>query len=344
MIFAIETSCDETSTAILNFKGRVLSHIVVSQKDHQKFGGVVPEIASRAHLEILQRIIPKTFKVAGIKNSSIKVYCATCGPGLIGGLLVGSTIAKSMAIANKKPFYPINHLEGHALSVQINDHISFPYLLLLITGGHTQIYLVKDIFQYKLLGSTIDDSVGETFDKAAKMMGMQYPGGKNLEIKAREGKGEIKLPRPLINSLDCNFSFSGLKTAVKLHLDKNKRPTSQFINDMCSSFQKAVIDVLIKKTENALAVTKKKNINIKNFVIAGGVAANLEIKKSFDQLCKKNELRFYSPPKKLCGDNAAMIGWACLQRYKKGFPDDINFVPRPRWNLENIKIYKKSSK
>ena len=187
MIFAIETSCDETSSSIIDFEGKILSHIVTNQEEHQKFGGVVPEIASRAHLQILQQIIPKTFAEAEVSRSSINIYCATCGPGLIGGLLVGSTVAKTMAIASNKPFYPINHLEGHALSVQIHDNVSFPFILLLITGGHSQLYIVNKIGSYELLGTTIDDSVGECFDKVAKMLGMKYPGGKHKENKAFRG-------------------------------------------------------------------------------------------------------------------------------------------------------------
>lgn len=337
MIFAIETSCDETSTSIIDLKGKILSHIVKKQPVHKDYGGVVPELASRAHLEILQNIIPKTYKEAGIKISSTKAFCATCGPGLIGGLIIGSTIAKSMAIASKKPFYPINHLEGHALSVQINHKINFPYLLLLITGGHTQIYIVKNVNNYILLGSTIDDSVGEAFDKVAKMLGMPYPGGKHIEKKALLGEDIFKLPRPLINSKDLNFSFSGLKTATKIEIDKLIKINKKNINNICASFQKAVIDILLSKTQMSIDYSIRKKLNINNVVTAGGVAANKAINKSLSVLCKKNNLELLSPPIDLCGDNAAMIGWACLQRYNLGLKGNINFKPRSRWNLEELK-------
>ncbi len=338
MIFGIETSCDETSTSIIDFKGRILSHIITNQKDHQKFGGVVPEIASRAHLEILQDIIPKTFKEAGITNSSINIYCATCGPGLIGGLLVGSTVAKSMAAGSNKPFYPINHLEGHALSVQINNEVSFPFILLLITGGHTQLYLVKKIGSYDLLGTTIDDSVGECFDKVAKMLGMPYPGGKHIEQKAERGiKDKYNFPRPLLKNKSFDFSFSGLKTAVKIEIDKHNDLNNQNIKNLCASFQQTIIDLLISKTNFAIESTKKKIPKINNLVIAGGVAANKSIKKSFKILCKRNNFQLFYPLQTLCGDNAAMITWACLQRYKLGYKGDINFKPRPRWSLNELK-------
>ena len=338
MIFAIETSCDETSTSIIDLKGKILSHIIAKQEIHQDYGGVVPEIASRAHTQILQKIIPKTFLKANISVSSISAYCATCGPGLIGGLLIGSTIAKSMALASNKPFYPINHLEGHALSVQINNKINYPFILLLITGGHTLLYLVKKIGNYKFLGTTVDDSVGETFDKVAKMLNMPYPGGPLIEKTALLGNPYgIKLPRPLIVNKKLNFSFSGLKTAVKLKINKDNIKNKNFINDLCSSFQQAIIDVLIKKTEMAILKVKKEHPELKSLVVAGGVAANKKINKSFSVLSKNHNLKYFSPPLNLCGDNAAMIGWACLQRYKLGYKGDINFKPRPRWGLEELK-------
>ena len=336
MIFAIETSCDETSTSIIDFEGNILSHIVSSQQEHAKYGGVVPEIASRSHLQILQKIIPESFKEAGIDVNSIKIHCATCGPGLIGGLLVGSTVSKTMATANNVPFFPINHLEGHALSVQINQKLNFPFLLLLITGGHTQLYLVNKIGSYKLLGTTIDDSVGETFDKVAKMLNMPYPGGKYIEKNAILTKSKIiDFPKPLFHKNDFNFSFSGLKTAVKLEI-KNNKIDDTYIKNICFSFQKTVTDILIKKTELAISYCKKKNIKIKNLVVAGGVAANREINKSLKNLSQQNNLELLSPPISLCGDNAAMIGWACLQRYKLGYKGNIDFKPKPRWGLEEL--------
>lgn len=337
MIFAIETSCDETSSSIIDFEGKILSHIVTNQEEHQKFGGVVPEIASRAHLQILQQIIPKTFAEAEVSRSSINIYCATCGPGLIGGLLVGSTVAKTMAIASNKPFYPINHLEGHALSVQIHDNVSFPFILLLITGGHSQLYIVNKIGSYELLGTTIDDSVGECFDKVAKMLGMKYPGGKHIENKALRGnKNEFDLPKPLINRKDFNFSFSGLKTAVKLEVNKFNKLNNNQVENLCASFQQTIVDILVSKTEMAINYAKNKIPNINNVVVAGGVAANKSIKDSLQILCQKNNLKLFFPPLSLCGDNAAMIAWACLQRYKLGYQGNINFKPIPRWSLNDL--------
>ena len=337
MIFAIETSCDETSTAIVDFKGKILSHIVTNQEEHRKFGGVVPELASRAHLQILQNIIPKTIKIAGLSKESINIFCATCGPGLIGGLLVGSTVAKAMAVASNKPFYPINHLEGHALSVQINDKVSFPFLLLLISGGHTQFYLVNNVGSYKLLGSTIDDSVGECFDKVAKMINMPYPGGKYIESKSKNGnKNKFNFPKPLLKKNNLDFSFSGLKTAVKLEVNKSKKINNKFKEDLSASFQETVTNILTIKMKFAIQHCKRNYPKIKNVVVAGGVAANNSIRLSLKELCEENKLNIYYPPVSLCGDNAAMIGWACLQRFKIGYNGDINFRPRPRWSLNEM--------
>ena len=337
MIFAIETSCDETSTAIVDFKGKILSHIVTNQEEHRKFGGVVPELASRAHLQILQNIIPKTIKIAGLSKESINIFCATCGPGLIGGLLVGSTVAKAMAVASNKPFYPINHLEGHALSAQINDEVSFPFLLLLISGGHTQFYLVNNVGSYKLLGSTIDDSVGECFDKFAKMINMPYPGGKYIESKSKNGnKNKFNFPKPLLKKNNLDFSFSGLKTAVKLEVNKSKKINNKFKEDLSASFQETVTNILTIKMKFAIQHCKRNYPKIKNVVVAGGVAANNSIRLSLKELCEENKLNIYYPPVSLCGDNAAMIGWACLQRFKIGYKGDINFRPRPRWSLNEI--------
>jgi len=335
LIFAIETSCDETSTAIVDFRGKILSHIVTNQQEHRKFGGVVPELASRAHLQILQSIIPKTLKNAGLSIESINIFCATCGPGLIGGLLVGSTVAKAMAVASNKPFYPINHLEGHALSAQINDKVSFPFLLLLISGGHTQFYIVNNIGSYKLLGSTVDDSVGECFDKVAKMIGMPYPGGKYIELKAKGGdKNRFNFPQPLLKKNNLDFSFSGLKTAVKIEINKCKKINLKFKKDLSASFQETITSILSTKMKLAIQLCKKNYPKIQNVVVAGGVAANNSIRLSLKEVCEENKLKIYYPPASLCGDNAAMIGWACLQRFKVGYKGNIDFKPLPRWPLD----------
>ena len=337
MIFAIETSCDETSVAILNFKGKLLSHIIVNQQNHHKFGGVVPEIASRAHLQILQNIIPKAIGESKIKVEDIDIFCATCGPGLLGGLLVGSTITKSMAIGNNKPFYPINHLEGHLLSPLLSNKINFPFLALLLTGGHTQIYLVENIGNYKLLGETIDDAVGESFDKVAKLLGLGYPGGPLIEKKALFGNASsFKLPHPLEYKKSLNFSFSGIKLAVRLLVKKIETIDEKIIIDISASFQNKIIEILIKRTTLALKILKKKNYIIKDIAIVGGVAANKKINQAFKQLCKENDFHFVFPPPEMCGDNAAMIAWACLQKYKKNIKPDLNFKEDPRWSLSKV--------
>jgi len=337
MIFSIETSCDETSAAIINFQGKLLSHITVNQTNHKKYGGVVPEIASRSHLQILQKIIPETLKKAKTNIKNIDVFCSTCGPGLIGGLLVGSTFAKSLAIGNNKPFYPINHLEGHLLSPKFSFNLRFPNLTLLLTGGHTQIYLVEEIGKYKLLGETIDDAVGECFDKVAKLLNLSYPGGKEIEIKALKGNpNKFILPHPLEFKKELNFSFSGIKTAVNLLVKKQKKLTKKNINDISASFQNKIIEILIKKTNKTLKKLNDKKIFIKDIALVGGVAANKKILDSFKLLCLKQKIRLINPPLEYCSDNAAMIALTCLEKYKKNVKPSINFKANPRWNICNL--------
>ena len=337
MIFAIETSCDETSTAVLSLDGKFLSHIIVNQQNHKKFGGVVPEIASRAHLEILQTIVPQSLDEAKIELNNIELFSATCGPGLIGGLLVGTTMAKSMAIGRNKPFYPINHLEGHLLSPLITNKINFPYLAILLTGGHTQVYLVENIGIYKLLGETVDDAVGESFDKVAKLLGLGYPGGPFIEKIAVLGNEKaFHLPHPLEFEKSLNFSFSGIKTAVSLLVKNQPKINKKIKSDIAATFQSKIIEILIKRTTLAFTILKKKNYKIKDVALVGGVAANKEINESFKKLCNKFNYRFVFPTQEMCGDNAAMIAWACLQRYKKNMKPDINFKANPRWSLGKI--------
>ena len=334
MIFAIETSCDETSTAILSLEGKLLSHIISSQQNHQKFGGVVPEIASRAHLQILQTIIPQSLEEAKIKLNDIGIFCATCGPGLVGSLLVGSTMAKSMAIGSNKPFYPINHLEGHILSPLINNKLSFPYLTILLTGGHTQIYLVNDIGNYILLGETLDDAVGESLDKVAKLLNLGYPGGPLIEKIATKGNiNAFDLPHPLEFEKSLNFSFSGIKTAVSLLIKEQTQITEKIRNDIAASFQNKIIEILKKRTILALKMLNKQKYNIKDIAIVGGVAANRKINEAFIQLSHNYNCHLISPPLELCGDNAAMIAWACLQRHKMGIKPDLSFKVNPKLKL-----------
>ena len=334
MIFAIETSCDETSTAILSSEGKLLSHIIASQLEHQKFGGVVPEIASRMHLQTLQTIIPQSLKEAKVKLEDINIFCATCGPGLVGSLLVGSTMAKSMAIGNDKLFYPINHLEGHILSPTFNTKLNFPYLTILLTGGHTQIYLVNKIGDYRLLGETIDDAVGESFDKVAKLLGLGYPGGPLIEKIARKGDiNAFDLPHPMQFEKSLNFSFSGIKTAVSLIIKKQNQISEKIKNDMAASFQNKITEIIKKRITLALEILKKKGCNIKDITIVGGVAANRKMNQAFMNLSNKHNCRLISPIIKLCGDNAAMIAWACYQRQNIGIKSDLSFKVNPRLKL-----------
>ena len=331
LVFSAETSCDETSVCIMKEDKTILSHIVYSQAIHTKHGGVVPELASRAHLEILQQITKEALKESGVKLNEINLFSATCGPGLIGGLLIGSTFAKSLSIGNNKPFIPINHLEAHALSSFYNNEIKFPHLSLLITGGHTQIYFLENYNKIILIGETIDDAIGEAFDKVAKMLGLSYPGGPEIEKKALEGnENSFKLPQPLINEDNFNFSFSGLKTSVNLIAKKNIIDEN-FIRDMSASFQKCVGAILTLKLNTVITKLYKNSTKNLSVSVVGGVANNDYLKKCFKNLEKKENIEFIYPPKYMMNDNAAMIAWATILKYKNNH--DLNFKPNPRLTI-----------
>ena len=332
LVFSTETSCDETSVCIMREDKTILSHIVYSQTMHSKHGGVIPELASRAHLEILQKITKDALKESGIKLNEISLFSATCGPGLIGGLLVGSTFTKSLSIGNSKPFIPINHLEAHILSGFYNNEIKFPHLSLLITGGHTQIYFLKNYNDITLIGETIDDAIGEAFDKVAKILGLSYPGGPEIEKKALQGNESFfKLPKPLINDDSSNFSFSGLKTAVNLIAKKNIIDQN-FIKDMSASFQKCVGDILSLKLKRVISELYKNNTEDLSVSVVGGVANNDYLKKCFKNIEDKEVIRFVYPPKFMMNDNAAMIAWATILKHRNNH--DLNFKPNPRLNVE----------
>ena len=332
LVFSTETSCDETSVCIMREDKTILSHIVYSQTMHSKHGGVIPELASRAHLEILQKITKDALKESGIKLNEISLFSATCGPGLIGGLLVGSTFTKSLSIGNSKPFIPINHLEAHILSSFYNNEIKFPHLSLLITGGHTQIYFLKNYNDITLIGETIDDAIGEAFDKVAKILGLSYPGGPEIEKKALQGNESFfKLPKPLINDDSSNFSFSGLKTAVNLIAKKNIIDQN-FIKDMSASFQKCVGDILSLKLKRVISELYKNNTEDLSVSVVGGVANNDYLKKCFKNIEDKEVIRFVYPPKFMMNDNAAMIAWATILKHRNNH--DLNFKPNPRLNVE----------
>jgi len=329
LVFSVETSCDETSVCIMKEDKTILSHIINSQSIHTKHGGVVPELASRAHLEILQQITKESLKESGIKLNKIDLFSATCGPGLIGGLLIGSTFAKSLSIGSSKPFVPINHLEAHVLSSFYNNVIKFPHLSLLITGGHTQIYFLENYNKIILIGETIDDAIGEAFDKVAKILGLSYPGGPEIEKKALEGnENSFKLPQPLINEDNFNFSFSGLKTSINLITKKNIINES-FIKDMSASFQKCIGSILTLKLNKVIKNFYKNNTKDLTVSVVGGVANNDYLKKHFKNI--EEEIKFIYPPKYMMNDNAAMIAWATILKYKDSH--DLKFKPNPRLTI-----------
>ena len=330
LVFSVESSCDETSVCIMNNDKKILSHIVYSQDIHEKHGGVVPELASRSHLEILQKITKKALNEAGLKLDNIDLFSATCGPGLIGGLLIGSTFTKSLSIGCQKPFVPINHLEAHVLSTFYNNKITFPHLSLLITGGHTQIYILENLNTIKLIGETIDDALGEAFDKVAKILGLPYPGGKEIEKQALKGNEDsFHLPQPLVKEKNINFSFSGLKTSINLIAKKNTIDDN-FIKNISASFQKCVANILITKINRAINYIDNYNNNL-SVSIVGGVANNNYLKNSFKNYENKKDIKFLYPLRYMMNDNAAMIAWATILKYSK--TNDINFKPDPRLTI-----------
>ena len=336
----IETSCDETAASIVqentNSTPRILSNIVSSQiKEHEKFGGVVHEIAARTHVENIDFIIHRALEKSKKKIEDLDGVAATAGPGLIVCLNVGYNIGKSLAAFGNKPFIPINHLEGHALSPGLENKISFPYLLLLVSGGHSQFLIIKDLNKYKQIGTTIDDAVGEAFDKTAKILGLGYPGGPNVEKFAKLGdKNSYNLPQPIINRSGCNLSLAGLKTDVLRKSKKIKSKQDKY--NLAASFQETINKILRKKTEVAMNSFRKEisDNSTKSFVVAGGVAANETIRKNLEELCKKNNFKPIFPSKEFCGDNAAMIAWAGIQRYKKKLFSIEDNIVKSRWPLD----------
>lgn len=338
LVLGIETSCDETAAAVVDDTRRILSNVVLSQiDDHRAFGGVVPEIAARAHLVHLNPIVRRALAEAGGRLSDMDAIAATGGPGLIGGVMVGVTTAKGMALAAGKPFVAINHLEGHALTARLTDGIDFPYLLLLVSGGHCQLLTVEGVGKYRRLGTTIDDAVGEAFDKTAKLLGLGYPGGPAVEQAAVTGDADrFSLPQPMQGRPGCDFSFSGLKTAVKRTLDREiGDPDDTSIKaDLAAAFQQAVADVLADRTVNAITACRAKHSDLRTLVVAGGVAANATIRARLAALAADVGLDFLAPPLPLCTDNGAMIAWAGLERLRLGLVDTLNFQPRPRWPLD----------
>jgi len=348
IFLGIETSCDETAAAVIqeNEDGtaKILSSIVSSQiKEHEKFGGVVPELAARAHVENIDFIINKSLKESRLTIDKMDGIAATAGPGLMVCLTVGLNIGKSIAGFANKPFVAVNHLEGHALSPGLENKIEFPYLLLLISGGHSQYLIVKDINKYEQLGTTIDDALGEAFDKTAKMLNLGYPGGPNIEKFSKLGdKNFYKLPEPIINRAGCNLSFAGLKTAV-LRESKKINEDLQLKYNLAASFQNTVNKILLKKTKVAMIQFRNKT-SLKErmpFIVAGGVAANQSIRENLTEVCKEMNFSPLFPDLKFCGDNAAMIAWAGIKRYKKKLINRLDFVAKSRWPLDPSAKYMK---
>ncbi len=338
IVLGIETSCDETAAAVVDGKRRILGEALLSQtEEHRPYGGVVPEIAARSHLDHIDALVADAMGQAAIGYDDLDGVAVTGGPGLIGGVIVGVMCAKAIALAAGKPFLAVNHLEGHALSVRLVEEVAFPYLLLLVSGGHCQLMVVEEVGCYHRLGATIDDAAGEAFDKTAKVLGLGYPGGPAVEAKAREGDaGRFDLPRPLAGREGCDFSFSGLKTAVRRTADgfgENGEAGAQDVADLCAEFQAAVGDVLVDRCRNAMKPFRNRNNGGDGLVLAGGVAANGYLRARLEALAGEEGLRLFCPPPELCTDNGAMIAWAGVERLRRGMTDGLDFAPRPRWPL-----------
>ncbi len=346
-ILGIESSCDETATSIIQEeKGqiKILSNIVSSQFDiHKEFGGVVPELAARAHVEKIDLISKKAILESRIKLEEIDAVAATAGPGLIVCLTVGLNFGKTLAASLNKPFIAVNHLEGHALSPKLNSNLEFPYLLLLISGGHTQYLSVDGLGKYKRLGTTIDDALGEAFDKTAKIIGIEFPGGPKIEEYAEKGnKNRFKLPKPILNRGGCNLSFAGLKTAILRIKSEIKTDKDKF--DLAASFQKTIEEILREKTKKAFEIYLKENNSIKKtFVVAGGVAANQGIKNTLVNLSNDNKFECLFPDISLCSDNAAMIALVGIEKFKKKLFNELSFKVNPRWQLDETAKFLKGA-
>ncbi len=344
----IESSCDETAAAVVREDGTILSSLIYSQIEiHKPFGGVVPEVAARNHLEKIDELVKQALQQAQMSGDQLDLIVSTAGPGLIGGLMVGVTYGRFFAAGLKKPWYGVNHLEGHALTARLTDRVSYPYILLLVSGGHSQVLWVEGLGQYKRLGTTLDDAAGECFDKSAKILGLGYPGGPAIENAAQTGDAQrFKFPHPLVGQKNCNFSFSGLKTAVRQQVlammnqnmqfghtehNENTALSLQDRADVAASLQSAIAAVMVDRTRQAL---QEYATHASALVVAGGVAANTLIRTALTKLAGEYSLPLIAPPLRLCGDNAAMIAWAGLERFISGHGPEDDGAPRPRWPLD----------
>jgi N6-L-threonylcarbamoyladenine synthase len=342
IVLGIETTCDETAAAVVerfeDGRGRILSDIVLSQvSEHAAYGGVVPEIAARAHVEVLDTIIAKAMAQAGCKYGGLDVIAAAAGPGLIGGVIVGLTTAKAIALVTNKPLIAVNHLEAHALTARLTDNIPFPYCLFLASGGHTQIVAVRGVGDYVRLGTTQDDAIGEAFDKTAKLLGLGYPGGPHVEKEAAGGDAtRFALPRPMHGRKNPDFSLSGLKTALRLEAEKIAPLSDQDVADLCAGFQQAIVDVVYDRLRAGLLLFRARFGAPTALVAAGGVAANLAIRKVLNRLAFEVGSTLVAPPLELCTDNGAMIAWAGCERLALGLTDSLDAAPRARWPLDEV--------
>ena len=335
IVLGIETSCDETASAIVNSDREILSESIYSQiKTHEEYLGVVPELAARSHIDHCDKVIKDTIEKANISIKDIDAIAATAGPGLLGGLLVGLTTAKSISLALKKPFVAINHLDGHALTPRLSYELDFPYLLLLISGGHTMFLSVKAPGNYIVLGQSIDDAMGEAFDKTGRLLGLGYPGGPEIEKLAVNGDAQrFKFPRPLYGRSNCDFSFSGLKTAVRQTAEKLPSLNKSDKADIAASFQFTVCKIIEERLVKAINVFSKYHPNAKNMAIAGGVASNSIIRETLNNIAIDNNFSLYIPPPKLCTDNGAMIAWAGVEHRLIGRETNYSFDVKARWPL-----------
>jgi len=340
LVLGIETSCDETAAAVVSDAAtpdaRIRSSVVLSQiVEHRPYEGVVPEIAARSHLAHLNGVIGRALEEAQASFTDLDAVAATGGPGLVGGVMVGVMTAKAIAAVHEIPFIAVNHLEGHALTERLTGHLDFPFLLLLVSGGHCQLLIVEGVGRYVRLGTTIDDALGEAFDKTAKLLGLPFPGGPAVEQAGRSGDPrKFALPRPMFGREGCHFSFSGLKTAVRRHVEALGQPSAREVADIAASFQAVAADVVLDRVKNALAAFRARHPGRSSLVVAGGVAANGTLRGRLADFAARNDVDLRVPPPALCTDNAAMIAWAGLERLKLGLTDTMDFKPRPRWPLD----------